>query len=122
MKKEDLMKKEWGFGWWRHWIRESFTDTAPCSQRKRSSGLQMALGGLQLQGIVFYFSLVTKSAAVLKNDHRQNQCWTRPRYGEEKACSSTSAPLAHSPARQPAALGKRRRGEKELQPPEASLF
>lgn len=49
----------------------------------RGEGAQMALGSLQLQGFIFYFSLVAKSAAVLKNDHGQNQHWTRLRYGSK---------------------------------------
>lgn len=75
-----------------HWIQESFADTAACSQR-RSSGLQFAIARDRI-----FFSLVAKSAAVFRNDHGQNQCWARPQYREEKTCSSTSAPLAHSPA------------------------
>lgn len=43
----------------------------------------MALASLQLQGIIFYFLLVAKSAAVLKNDCGQNQQWTRLRYGSK---------------------------------------
>lgn len=68
-------------------------------RRSRSSGLQVALGKLQLQGIIFCFLLVAKSAVVLKNDQGQNQCGAQPRCGEQKPHSGASAALAHSPAR-----------------------
>lgn len=87
-----------------HWIQRSFTDTASCSQRRRSSN---SFGQLAIARDHILFSLVAKSAAVLKNDHGQNQCWTRLRYG-----SKNHAVVHLLPGTQPSTL-TRSVGEEE---------